>query len=112
MCVLILLEMCRALQDRIATVEAARALANLVEPEAPDGNDLSVAQAALQAQVRPSAFLRAVCSMRQYADCMRTVCGQVKQAALQAEAAYIVAAVSNRRYDIRRRVTAATIYDF
>ena len=56
-------------------MEAARALANLVEPEAPDGNDLSVAQAALQAQVGISAFLRAVCSMRQYVDSMRTVCG-------------------------------------
>ena len=44
----------RDVQDRLATVEAARALANLTEEEKEDGNDLSVAQVALQAEGVPS----------------------------------------------------------
>lgn len=46
--------MMRVLQDRIATVEAARAFANLTEKEQEDGNDLSVSQVALQAEGIPS----------------------------------------------------------
>ncbi len=41
-------------QERVATVEAARALANLTEKEKENENDLSVAQVALQAEGIPS----------------------------------------------------------
>jgi len=46
--------MMRVVQDRIATVEAARALANLTEIGQEDGQDLSVAQVALQKEGIPS----------------------------------------------------------
>ena len=46
--------MLRTVRERVATVEAARALANLTEKEKENENDLSVAQVALQAEGIPS----------------------------------------------------------
>ena len=46
--------MLRTVRERVATVEAARALANLTEKEKENENDLSVAQVALQDEGIPS----------------------------------------------------------